>query len=78
MKIINEPLKRRKFLRKGITGGFFLALLLLPFGKTKNYSTPRSKPFDKKDKDPWREDQDRLLMIARRYGAEYGDIQERF
>lgn len=76
MKIINEPLRRRKFLKKGIAGGIFLALI--PFRKIIDYSAPRSKPGDKKDKDPWGENQDKFVTIARRYGAEFGDIRERF
>lgn len=73
MEVHNRLLERRKFLKKGITGGVLMALV--PLVKTLNFASTRSESLNKRTDCPWREVQDRILKITRRYGAEFGKIQ---
>ena len=64
-----KPVSRRKFLRQGIgvSALFFLIPQKLPFFLSKSFGRSTSAGADSKD--------DLLLVIAQRYGSEFGAIK---
>lgn len=73
MKSCFKPIKRRKFLKTGVTGGAFI--VTLPLWKLISFSASVSDCHNRPDGYFIEQSQEKILNIALKHGGEFAEIK---